>query len=112
MKKRREYIALHVHWNDEEWVRAMSPAARLAWIELLCWVAGSEWPSWADSMSAADFARMRGLRTESVLEMLGAAISVGELESKQGYWYVPQFGSELGETRCLPIFALHEGETA
>ena len=84
----RRWIRLDVGWSDSEWLVALEPAARLAWVEMLVYVKTTGLAGEAKALPPAVFGRNRGIPPEAVQQMLEAAVGDGALTIAERTWTI------------------------
>jgi hypothetical protein len=90
----RRWIRLDVGWSDSDWIGALEPGGRLAWVELLAYTKRDGSAGIVKALTPAAFARKIRVSTEDVSAMLEAARSDGALIDDDGSWIVanwPEF---------------------
>lgn len=82
------WIRLDTTWSQSEWVSALEPEARLAWIELLCHVKAHGYAGSVKRLTPAVAARLWSLRVTAVTVMEQAAIADEALVVDADEWVV------------------------
>lgn len=84
----RRWIRLDVGWSRSDWLADLSPAARLAWIELLTYTKAEGVGGEVKAVSPGVFGRMCGIPAEDVAAMLDAAQKDGALVVEGRTWRI------------------------
>lgn len=92
------WIRLDVDWSAREWTYDLRPPARLAWIELLCYIKANGVRGSIRAMSARIAAGKLNLEPEDITEMLEAAEAAGALIVEDGRWEIPSWGKYQQDT--------------
>lgn len=89
----RRWIRLDVGWSRSEWLAELSPAARLAWVELLTYAKTDGTGGVVRAISPAVFGRNFGIPADDVRAMLEAAASGDDpaLIVDEGSWIVSKW---------------------
>jgi len=82
---------------ESEWLIVLSPASRLAWVQLLAYVKGAGTDGRAKQKSAPVFARQNYIGEEDVEQMLRAAKNDGALKVVDGEWVVSNWRAYQGD---------------
>jgi hypothetical protein len=82
------WIRLDTTWSQSEWVAALDPEARLAWVELLCHVATNGSGGRCERPDIEEWGPRVGVDCESVREMEAAALEAKALAVARGCWRV------------------------
>lgn len=91
MSVSRRWLRLDVSWSQSEWLATVEPLARLAWVELLCYVKVHGTRGTSKAISPVVASRMWGVGEASVRAMLEAAERHGALDCQEG-WTVTKWG--------------------
>lgn len=91
------YVKLNANWMDSEWLIVLSAEARLAWVQLLCYVKAYGIGGRVKSKSPQVFAKQNFLGEESVEQMLRAAKADGALEYEEGEWVLTGWSQHQGD---------------
>lgn len=91
------YVKLNANWMDSEWLIVLSAEARLAWVQLLCYVKAYGIGGRVKSKSPAVFAKQNFLGEESVEQMLRAAKADSALEIEEGEWVLTGWSQHQGD---------------
>jgi hypothetical protein len=91
------WFRLNTTWSQSEWLAALSPAARLTWVELLGYVKAHGYDGRVRSASPLVFGRMVGIPAESVTELLDAAQADGALLIEDGHWIITGWKDHQGD---------------
>jgi len=92
------YVKVNANWMDSEWLIVLSAEARLAWVQLLCYVKAYGIGGRVKSKSALVFAKQNFLGEESVEQMLRAAKADGALEITEGEWVLTGWQQHQGDS--------------
>ncbi|HWV56065.1 MAG TPA: hypothetical protein VNZ57_01215 [Longimicrobiales bacterium] len=84
----RRWIRLDVGWSNSDWLVALNPGGRLAWIELLGYVKVFGSAGRAKAMGVAAAAKRWDIPAEDVQAMLDAAIEDEALQIDGDVWVV------------------------
>lgn len=84
----RRWIRIDVGWSDSEWLADLSPAGRLAWVELLTYVKSEGLAGVAKRLAPTVFARKYAIPVGDVVAMLEAAIGDGAVMLDDESWII------------------------
>lgn len=82
------WIRLDTTWSTSEWLANLSPAARLCWIELLCYVKAHGISGTVKTPALRLVTSLWGVTRDNVTEMLDAATRDNALIFEDGKWVV------------------------
>lgn len=83
-----KWLRLDISWSTSDWLCVLSAEARLAWVELLCYVKAYGTAGRARAKSPEAFARMIYVGEESIRQLLKAAEMHGALSVVEGDWII------------------------
>lgn len=86
------WIRLDTTWSSSAWVADLSPEARLAWVELLCYVKAHGYAGAAKRLAPSVFARVTGVTRNAIEEMEERAQEDEALAIDEGEWIITAWG--------------------
>lgn len=91
------WFRLNTTWSQSDWLAALSPAARLAWVELLGHVKAHGFDGKLRSVTRNAVSRMYNIPAEDVGAMLEAAQEHGAITIEEGELCVVKWGEYQGD---------------
>ncbi|ARU40188.1 hypothetical protein CCB80_03160 [Armatimonadetes bacterium Uphvl-Ar1] len=91
------YVKLNGNWMDSEWLLVLSAEARLAWVQMLCYVKLSGIGGRVKAKPSMVFARQNFIGEESVEQMIRAAKQNGALVEEDGTWLLTGWSKHQGD---------------
>ena len=88
MGKESRWLRLNANWMRSTWLFVLSAEARLAWVQLLCYVKAEGRAGTAPTIDPLVFSRLNFIGEESVSQMLHAAKADGALTEENGAWTI------------------------
>lgn len=92
-----KWLRLDISWSTSDWLCVLSAEARLAWVELLCYVKAYGTAGRARAKSPEAFARMIYVGEEAVRQLLKAAEMHGALSVVEGDWLIVKWREYQGD---------------
>lgn len=92
------WFKLSVTWADSEWVDALEPAARLAWVHLIGHVKANGYGGKVKAIPESRFAGRYNLPIEAVQAMLAAAVKDHALVMEGGRWAIANWDNYQGDS--------------
>lgn len=92
-----KWLRLDISWSTSDWLCVLSAEARLAWVELLCYVKAYGTAGRARAKSPEAFARMIYVGEEAVRQLLKAAEMHGALTVVEGDWLIVKWREYQGD---------------
>jgi hypothetical protein len=94
------WIRIDTTWSQSEWVAALEPEARLAWVELLCHVKAHGYAGSVKRLPANVAARLWALRVTAVTQMEEAAIADQALVIDDGEWVITGWSARQSDPKA------------
>lgn len=94
------WIRLDTTWSKSQWVAELSSSARLAWIELLCYMKAHGNAGSVKSLCATVAAREWGVTVEEFAQMMEAAIKDGAVVVDGGDWILTGWHRQTDTTNA------------
>jgi len=91
------WFRLNTTWSQSEWLAELTPAARLAWVELLGYVKAHGYAGRARTVSPAVLGRMIAIEPDDIRAMLAAAAADDALQVDDGEWVVTGWRDHQGD---------------
>jgi hypothetical protein len=91
------WFRLNTTWSQSEWLAALPPAARLAWVEVLGHVKAHGFDGRVRAVAPAVFGRMVGIDAADVRLLLDAACADGAMVCADGEWTVSGWQRHQGD---------------
>lgn len=93
------WIRLDTTWSQSAWLASLSPAARLVWVELLCYVKahGTNGSVKAITPEVIASRYVTGVTRDAVSELLEAAQEHGAITLEDGEWTICQWSKYQGD---------------
>lgn len=91
------YLKLNANWMESEWLIVLSAEARLAWVQLLCYVKTNGIGGRVKAKPIIIFAQQNFMGEESVAQMIRAAKIDGALIEEDGVWIMQNWAVHQGD---------------
>lgn len=91
------WFRVNTTWSQSEWLAALEPASRLAWIEMLGYVKAHGFDGKVRSVAPLVFGRMFGIPLAAVKALLSAAVADGALAVDDGHWVITGWSAHQGD---------------
>lgn len=106
------WFRLNTTWSQSEWLAVLTPAARLAWVELLGYTKAHGYDGKVRAVAPSIFGRQFGIPTEDVCTMLAAAESDCALETSEGQWTITGWDEHQGDATSRERMRRYRGRKA
>ncbi len=93
------WIRIDLSWSSSEWIAALEPESRLAWIEFLCYVKAFGRAGAVRTIATSRAAAMLNVSQKAFKCMLDAALTHGAVTHEDGEWRVTKWAQyQMDET--------------
>lgn len=91
------WFRVNTTWSQSDWLAALSPAGRLAWIELLSYTKAHGFDGKVKQVTRFVFGRTHGIPAEDVSAMLEAAEQDEAIRIEGDYWIITGWPEHQGD---------------